>query len=353
MTAAHGRQSTSGSTEAVTKSLEFLAARQRPSGRFPIQVGLRRAAGDTEDDPSLFATSLVAHALGYCDEPAAHTMLHRATRHLRDQMEAPGVWRHWTADHPQFHALPADLDDTAGVSAVLRREGVEFPDNTDLCLANRDGSGLFYTWLVPRWPPPRPGLGLWRLFLRRALRPLHARMFWRTSAAPDDVDAIVNANVLHYLGDGPHAPPVVHHLLGILRRGEEDRSDNWYRSPFVFYYAVARCAAIGVSGLAEAGTETCERIVAAANEDGRIGSGPADTALAVSALAQWGAGEDERARAVAYLEATQAPDGSWPAEPIYFGGPRHHPEVPSWGSDELTTALCLEALVRSAGSGRS
>ncbi|HEX8206127.1 MAG TPA: hypothetical protein VF587_08720, partial [Solirubrobacteraceae bacterium] len=155
-------------------------------------------------------------------------------------------------------------------------------------------------------------------------------------------DAIVNANVLAHLGDGPYAPPVVAHLVDVFRRGTEHACDKWYRGPFTFQWAVARAAAAGVRGLDAIRDESCARTLAGARDDGRIGAGPLDTALAVCALSDWGA-ETPRA-ACAYLEAAQGEDGSWPAAPFYYAGPRE--DLPRWGSAELTTGFCLEALSR-------
>jgi hypothetical protein len=337
-------------SEAVDLALAFLAGRQLATGGFPIQMWLESSPHQAEQDISLFATSLVAHSLGHCDAEPARAMLDRALAYLRSHMEAPGVWRHWTQAHEQYHALPADVDDTACISSVLRRAGLPFPPNQELLLANRDRRGRFFTWLIGRWTPPPAHAGFWRVALRRWRHPLRAILFWRmTSAAPDDVDGVVNANVLQYLGDGPHAPAVVDYLVGIVRRGEEDRCDKWYRSPLVFHYALSRCAGAGVGGVAEVGSTAVERIVAAQDESGRIGDGPLDTALAACALRNWNAGGPARARATAYCLAEQSEDGSWPAQPLYFGGPRGEPAIPRWGSAELTTALCVEALSDAAG----
>lgn len=331
--------------DAIERGLEFLAGRQLPSGRFPILQGPDMA--EAAPDSSLFATALVAHALGHCAADSARAMVSRALGCLRTHMEPGGVWRHWPSDHFLYQVVPADLDDTACASSLLRSHGAAFPDNTRLLLANRDRNGLFYSWLVARWSPPPPSLAFWRVALRRWRRPRAGRSFWTDFAsAPDDVDGIVNANVLYYLGDGGHAPPVVAYLLGILRRGEEDRCDKWYRSPFTFYYALSRCGRAGIAGVASARDEICERIEAAATEAGRIGTGPLDTALALCALADWGADGEVRERARTYLTAVQSSAGSWAAEPFYFGGPRGDPTTHCWGSEELTTGLCLEALAR-------
>lgn len=328
--------------DAVDAALRFLAARQLPGGVIRVRVGLDLAGGETDDDDdSLFGTSLVAGCLAGCGHPLARRVVARGVEHLRAQMQPGGVWRHWTATHPQFAALPADLDDTACISAVLRRARVAFPDNRRVLLANRDRQGRFLTWIVPRWPPPAERR-FWRVALRRLRHPLAAWAFWRhTSAAPGDVDAVVNANVLRYLGDGPHAAAVVDYLAGVLRDRAEDRSDKWYRSPFVLYYAVGRIDPAAASALHD---EVVARIRAAAGADGRIGSGPLETALALCTLRRLGATGPQLAAAGTFLAGAQAGDGSWPAEPFYFGGPRTDPLVPQWGSAELTTGFCVEAL---------
>ena len=318
-----------------------------------MRVGLPVGPGHGEEDPSLFATSIVGLALSASDDPLARSIADRAARYLRGQMEPPGVWRHWLSEHPQYDALPPDADDTACVSCVLRRHGIDFPDNSSLLLANRDRRGRFYTWLVPRRSHPAAALAIWRPALRRGRHPVLAQLFWRrTSAAPYDVDAVVNAGVLLYLGDGAHARPVVSYLLEVLARREMAHCDKWYRSPFLFYAAVSRCAEAGVSGLEEAGMTIAARIAAATSKDGQIGAGPVDTALGLTALTIWNVESRTCARAARYLVTSQSSDGSWPAEPVYFGGPPEDPQVPSWGSEELTTALCVEALSRNNGSMR-
>ena len=57
--------------------------------------------------------------------------------------------------------------------------------------------------------------------------------FTRTSAKPFDADAVVNANVLFYLGA---IPAVVDELLAVLREDRERHCDKWYDNPFVIWY---------------------------------------------------------------------------------------------------------------------
>jgi hypothetical protein len=329
--------------EPIERALAFLAARQAPSGRIPVHVGRPVPGEEPVDDGSLFATAIAARALASCDGPVAASIRRRAAEFLRSEMEPEGVWRHWTREHREYHRLPVDLDDTALNSAVLRHEGLPFPENLDLLLRNRDSAGRFYTWLILRWPP-RAGRA-WRIFVRRARRPFHARALWRmTAAAPGDVDAVVNANVLTYLGDGTHAAPVADYLLSVMRSGNLRAADKWYRSEMVLVHSVARCVRAGIRSLDAAPALIRERVAAATRDTGQVGTGPVDTALGASALVALGDEAREVRPALDYLLRTQRDDGSWPAEPVYFAGPRTDWPVPRWGSAELTTALCVEAL---------
>jgi hypothetical protein len=339
----------------IERALAFLAAGQAASGQIPVRTGLEMTIDETTADPSIFATALVAEALGPVDHPLAASTRGRAAEYLRGHMEEPGVWRHWTRGHPQFHSLPPDADDTACASVALRHAGVPYPDNRSLLLANRDAEGRFFTWLVARRGSGLPGRSMWRIAGRRVARPVHARLFWRTSAEPDDVDGIVNLNVLAYLGDGSHAGPIVRYAKEILDDGREAECDSWYRSPFLFYAGLGRCVVAGVDALGELAPTVGERIAAAAGPDGQIGDGPLDTALALRALIELDIGDPARDLAFAYLETTQEDDGGWPAAPLYFGGPRHHPDVPCWGSRELTAGICVGALARlpKGGIGRA
>lgn len=333
---------------ALDRALDFLVAAQAPSGRLPIGMALEIDAV-ADDDPSLFATAMVAEAIGRHDDPRAQLVLRRAAEHLAAHVETPGVWRHWTAEHPQFAALPADADDTAWSTSVLRLAGLPVPPSASVLLENRDRRGRFRTWLLVRVEQGLPSRGQLAIGLRRLRRPVHAVLFWRaTSADPRDVDGVVNAHVLAVLGPGPHARPVADYLEAILRAGAEDRCDKWYRSAFMFYAAVARARTSGVVELAAAAELVRERVQAAAGADGRLGDGPLDTALGIRALTELGVPADDPVvrQAAGYLAATQAEDGGWAAEPAYYGGPRHHPEVPCWGSRALTSGLAAAALAR-------
>jgi hypothetical protein len=328
------------------RALVFLAARQHQSGQFGVLIGrdLSDPSVEALPDSTPFPTALIVHSLGFSDSREAAEMIRCALGFLRAEMEPGGVWRYWTADHERHLTIPPDLDDTACAAQVLQRHGVTATDQRSLLLANRNQDGLFYTWITPRWSPPPAHRGFWRVALRRYRTPVRSRMFWRlTESARGDVDGVVNANVLFYLGASAQTAPVVAHLVDVIRRGDEASCDRWHLNPFTFHYMVARCFAAGVESLRQVRDEAIERIVAWANSDGSIGTSVLDTALAACALRSWSADDGTAARASEYLRTTQRADGGWPTVAMYWGGPER---VYGWGSEELTTGYCLEALLR-------
>jgi hypothetical protein len=257
-------------------------------------------------------------------------------------MDAHGLWRHWTRDHPQYRSLPPDLDDTSCASAALAGAGQSMPDNRALLLANRARDGRFLTWVVPR--PRWTGGRHMRLVLRQLRHLPTLVMFFRlTSAKPGDIDAGVNANTLHFLGRFPGEEKVVAWLLSVLREGKERQCDKWYENPFVVRYFLSRA----LKGRAP---EARDLVLA------RIAAEPArsdlEHALAACALLDW---EEAPQTQLEALLAAQAPDGSWRRAALYHGGRARlrsggfaepHPDTPRWGSEAITTAFAVEALAR-------
>ncbi|MFN2598332.1 MAG: hypothetical protein ABR563_14220 [Pyrinomonadaceae bacterium] len=326
----------------IERALEFLRRSQLPSGEFKVymspDLNLER---DCVFDSSPFPAALIAYALGFADPAAVADVLDKALRFLLSEMESSGLWRYWTRRHPSRSTIPPDLDDTACASFVLRRHGVPFPPNLKLIFANRNRDGIFYTWVTARWLPPLVP-SYWRVVLRQWLHPLKLYYFFKLlEPTRHDVDCVVNANVLFYAGEGRETRAVIDYLVAIFRRGEEDRCDGWYSNRFMFYYAVSRNFHVGVAALGEVRDESVARIVAAAKPDGSVGGGVLNTALAACALLYWRGSPPELERAVRFLLDAQRADGSWSRASLYSGPKKLY----GWGSEELVTGFCLEALL--------
>ncbi len=165
--------------------------------------------------------------------------------------------------------------------------------------------------------------------------------FKRTSASLYDVDAVVNANCIFYLGDFPGRQLIIDYLLWILRTRSETMCDKWYDNPFVIWYFFSR-ALHDVAPLAGSLIQQRLATVRATNA--------LEAALAVCSLSYWN--ELAQDAAIVDLLATQLESGAWPRAALYHGGRRRkrdgsfdlpHPATPRWGAEELTTAFCIEA----------
>lgn len=336
---------------AIARGLGFLSRSQLPSGEFQVLMATDHSLPEgSAVDSSVFPTALIAYSLGFASADEACAMIEKSLRFFLAQMEGPGLWRYWTKQHRYHSVIPPDLDDIACVSCVLRRHGVDFPDNLPLVLANRNPRGLFYTWLTPRWPMPRLA-AYWRAVVPQWLHPFRHYAFWKLNESkPSDVDCVVNANVLLYVGDRAESGAVVEYLIDAFRRGEEGCCDKWHLNPYMFQYCVSRNFHAGLGALGAIREESVARLVRATRADGACGESVLDTALAACALLNWGESPPELARAMRYLLQAQRADGAWPRAVLYYGGPKKYY---GWGSDELSTGFCLEALLRYHGRSDS
>ncbi len=327
---------------AIHRGVEFLRRRQLPSGEFETLVGPDPdLVKGSQPDPSLFATMHVAISLLEVRHDDAAAMVSRAAGFLRSEMLPGGLWRFWTASHPGSPGIPPDTDDTACISHLLRQLGIPFPDNQAAILGNRSPLGTFYTWILPRTRHllhPRA----WHLFRRSANARKAVMIFFRSGQEPPDpygVDAVVNANALLYLGDGPHTKRVSHWLADVVRQGLAATRDRWYQSEYALFYALARCHERGVASLRDLSAVMARRIES--SEPVKLPS--LECALAACALSILAPASPSLPAFVESLLSTQQPDGCWVPRVFYYGG---YKRIRAWGSAELTTGFCLEALAR-------
>lgn len=328
---------------AIHRGVEFLRRRQLPSGEFQTLVGPDPDfMTDSQPDPILFTTVHVAISLLEVRHDDAAAMVSRAADFLRSEMLPGGLWRFWTASHPGSPGIPPDTDDTACIAHLLKQLGIPFPDNRASLLGNRSPQGTFYTWILPRtrhlfYP------GAWHLFRRSAKARKAVAIFFQSGQEPPDpsgVEAVVNANALLYLGDGPHTERVSAWLADVVRQGLAATTDRYYQSECALFHALARCHEQGNASLRDLSAVMVRRI-----ESFSPAELPAlECALAACALSILAPASPLLARFVESLLSTQQPDGCWGPRVFYYGGYKRYR---AWGSAELTTGFCLEALARS------
>jgi hypothetical protein len=302
---------------AIEAGVAFLEAAQLPSGEIPIEIAATpEMNGDCVREPVVFPAAVAARVLAIT--PSASRVRSRALDFLLREMHPDGLWRHPSTDKPQYYDTPLDVDDTSIASAALVAAGRKIPDNRGFLVANREPTGLFRTWIV-RWRP----------------YPLLTRRFFRYVAETRDVDAVVSANVVIYLGDCEECRPSIEHMLEVLRTNGEMRSTIWYGSLFTVWYFFS----LALRELAaEAGDMIVPRIEATTPRNAL------ELALATSTLLVW-----NRVPDVGRLIEAQLPSGAWPRAGFYHMGQRRddpEPKPPWWGSEALTTVFAIEALSR-------
>ena len=265
-----------------------------------------------------FVSALCALALEGCNEARARAMCTATKAYLVDTIEYPGLWRY-------YRHLPQDLDSTSLCSLVIgTHPWILLERNVPQILANRDDEGRFMTWVLAKDEPS-----------------VVAR--FRIEADP-----VVNANVIAYLGDHPETKAAQRWLAALIADGSVEGSSKWYPDTVTIYYAITRAMIRARPALDQLRPILASRILELRDETGGFGN-ILQTAQAVSALYNTGSlGHIDAKRQVEQFISSQREDGSWP-ELLAFGD-----QSLRWGavgqighgSEAVTSAFCIEALVR-------
>ncbi|MDE2913786.1 MAG: hypothetical protein OXL68_12785 [Paracoccaceae bacterium] len=265
-----------------------------------------------------FVSALCALALENSNEVRAKALCAATRVYLADTIEYPGLWRY-------YRHLPQDLDSSTLCSLVIETHPwVLLGRNVPKILANRDEEGRFMTWVLEDGEPDV------------------------VSSFRVEVDPVVNANVIAYLGDHPETRPAQRWLETSVSKGELVGSSKWYPDPVSIYYAIARAMIRARPAFVRLGPALLDHILGLRDERGDFGS-ILQAAQAVSALHNIGKLECiDMKRQAERIISSQREDGSWP-EVLAFGD-----QTLRWGlvgqighgSESLTSAFCIEALER-------
>ena len=213
--------------------------------------------------------------------------------------------------------------------------------NVAVLLANRDSQGRFYTWLIPHNRSLDPRCW-WAMHeeLRPSTRRYREELWANSEAFPDDVDGVVNANVVRYLGPERAPRGAVDWVASLVADGREDDCDSWHRNRYTLYQSVADGARRGIRTFDALASTILSRIGERVDVDGTVGP-PLDSAMALLAVRRLGEQPALAARLAEGLVARQEPDGSWSQSVFYYGGPA---EQFGWASAALSTATAVAAL---------
>ncbi|MBD2533206.1 terpene cyclase/mutase family protein [Nostoc flagelliforme FACHB-838] len=327
--------------DCLVKGLDFLLKNQLPHGEFKTFISFDPEMRENcQYLSTTYITTFVLYSLGFINSPKVSTIRDKALQFLSQEMEPPAIWRFFGTNrnikisggrfvyYTPIGILP-DLDDTACASFCLKSNGFDVPDNLDIFLKNRNNDGLFYTWLQDY--------------------PKHPEYTKRTHyiAPPEnDICSGVLANILLYLGDNEYTQNVSDYLNQLVLEDKEAESFIYFPNNFALPYLMSRAYANGAKSMQKSAKKNIEKITNSFANDGSINRSPLSTAYAICTAFNYGILGDWVHQAIIYLSQTQSENGSWFKEPLCLiesqvdGGTLHY------GSDEFTTAICLEALSR-------
>lgn len=333
--------------QSVDRGINYLHSHQLPNGEFLFYM-----SGDDDmlghnicTESCVFPAALIGTCLLSLKKSnsMADEILKKSAEFLFYQMDKGGTWNHYTNLHRFRHLCPQDLDDTSCASYFLNEMAYNIPNHSiqKLMLDNRRKDGLFYTWITFRWLWNRNRL-YWHYVFKELKYPIQSLIFWyKFVCTRYDVDAVVNANVLHYMGKKEETKPITDYLIKILQENKESVSDKWYLNTLTVYYFISRNFASGNIEHEETRLSLISKLMSYYNKESGFGRSSLENALAITSLINLNYKGNEITKAVTELVDWQSKNGNWERWGFYYGGIKQF----CFGSEELTTAFCLEALV--------
>lgn len=336
---------------AIEKSIGYLEHRQMHNGEFLAYIsGDETMQQWCAPDSTNYMTAIIAHCLLPLQQyPAVDKMLKKSTDFFQYQMMRGGTWNYLTKFHWLFRLNAPDVDDTALISDLLKKRNIPIPNNIALLKSNRNADGLFYTWFtfhgrLRSYPPT-----FWKIVARELKSPFSNLLLWKKSGINrNDIDSAINANVISYLGHSEITEQAIQFLVKLIKENSEAHSDHYYKNPFVFYYFVSRLVWFGIQPLVKIKNLIAHKL----NNLVQTHKSPLcdlELAIAVSSLLMLHEPADKVTHQVWELLQRQSTSFHWKRHAFYSTSRGYY-----WGCEELTTALCIEALhlYKNAGGKR-
>ena len=347
---------------AIQKGIDFLSENQLSSGGFNSWAAssinsfnefiesydFDNKKGWFDLDPfSVFPTILIGQSLCEVNKSVnAERVLQKIDEYVISKMKFPAIWNHFTPEHIMYKMNPFDLDSTAVALSYLQRRRIPIINENatkKLIYSHQNRKKLFYTFLTfrMRW---NFSLLYWILCFRELKTPFFTWKFWKVVEADRyDVDGIVNSNIISYLGRNEQTEPVLRWIAEAIQSNQEQQFDKWYKNSMVIYYFVSRIPFLDETEFLELREIIKKRINNSLESNNSIRNSSLDTALAAISLLNLNEDNKRVFPLIEFVLNSQSDTGNWPKQVVYLGGPK---KIMGWGSDELTTAFCLEAIAK-------
>lgn len=304
--------------EAIEKGIDFLYRNQLDYGEFKTYASWNRWFVGSVFDSVYFSTALILYSIKEITNEKVRIITKKAIKFLLEGKESGGIWRFWTKRNKK--KLPPDLDDISVISYILKLNKIPFENNIPLILKNRNEENLFLTWLIQE--NDKKNVSWW-------IDKIH-KIF---DLAKYDIDDVVNVNVLIYLGK--EDPNVCSFINQLIESGQ--RRSLYYPHNLSFYYAVSKAVREGIGCFQKNREKILESIL---KKEKDFLKKDLETALALNALFNFNYQGEEIEIGIDYLLKRQLKNGAW-RRGVLFLGPFPYRY---YGSEELTTGFCLEAL---------
>ena len=304
-------------THTIHKALNFLAKDQQPDGSFLCLVS------ETFDDyiiaetvPAIVPSNVVLSSLVHLPQTELVREICKKIAHFLLQ-EKNSYWsfNYWfrRSDWYTKEPYPDDTDDTfCALAALYKYDSTLFDGDTlakitiMLTSAEKKIGGPYDMWLVPE----------------------SGRATW------NDTDLICNANIAYFLHlQDITLPSVTEFIEQKIEKGE-------YEIPYNTIYPAIYFISRFYKGEK---MQVMIDLLLSKQENNGVWENPLRTALAVSALLNFGVEPTSLSTSIQYLEETQNTYGSWPAYSFYYQMKTKGKTLFA-GSASITTALCVEAL---------
>lgn len=301
----------------LRQGVSFLSKKQHLSGEFSTRVWEKFKINDSSYVKTLFPTSFVLHSLKHVEKYVqVEKIVQRAAKFLLGEMEENGLWRFYG----KKSYIHFDLDTTCCILASLKEWCVDldFEVLSFNLLKYRNAKSIFDTWILDVYPP----------FEKK----------------DNNVDWVVNANVLFFYSLLDLCLPEVEQYLNRVVETETFKQRSpYYDSPFCFIYCLTRAYADGRNPKLSPAIAKIKNYLLSFKEENKLHDDVLESALATVGILNCGGDVTEASPAIEYLLSMQKNDGGWPMGIFFTGGPYTEYRI-VYGSEELTTAIALEAI---------
>lgn len=294
-------------TTIIESAMKYLHSKQLPWGEF---AGFDiTKEGKPLFYSNVFVTANILRSLSYVKTNVQKDqMVKQACNFILGQMVSPGYWKYYC----KGQQVGLDIDDTSLCLTALIRNGILIKNQEAVIkslLEYRNENKLFYTWMDTNYD----------------------------FVVENDIDSVVNANVAELFSITGNIDFIDNVANYLLAESENlfllHNSQIYYRSPNVFAYVYSKSQKF-YSNLDM--SHIFEFLNFSQYHDGSWGN-TLESGLAINALLENNEITNTVEKGILYLKKTfNKEEKCWPPEFMFFGC--------GYGSCELTTAICIEAL---------